>query len=391
MNKVAKFALLSVSLLVISGGAIAGNIPAIEAAYPSVHPTIVEFLTTLPSLMIIATVLFSHKLAEKIGYKRTVQFGILHVLIAGVLPMFVPSFTALFMSRIIFGAGVGLFNPLLYVFASERYKNRELTSVIGMQSAFEGVGAMLMTFIAGQLFMIHWRASFAAYALALPILILFSLFIPDVHPKRQAAHKKQAHQRLSRTFILYLVLLVLSVTIYMSVTVKASSLLIAKEIGTATDGSNLIALVGLGSMAAGMLFGRLYAQLRTLTLPVAFLLLAISMFMLAWTQSLAVALIAALICGFAFRTFIPYLFNAANQQSTDSERNTSLLLMAFNFGIALSPFSIAIAQRLLPALAGAGLFVGEGVLMGVIAIGLWLVHLFRPTPTAYPKPEEIED
>ncbi|MDO4669837.1 MAG: MFS transporter [Aerococcus sp.] len=378
MNKIVKFALLSVSLLVISGGAIAGNIPAIEAAYPTVNPTIIEFLTTLPSLMIIGTVLFSTKIAQKIGYKLTVQLGILLVLIAGVLPVVTSSFTVLFISRMAFGLGVGLFNPLLYAFASNLYHNRELTGVIGLQSAFEGIGAMLMTFIAGQLYMINWRASFIAYALALPILILFSFFIPDVTVTHPTTHKYQEKSTLSRTFILYLVLLVLSVTIYMSVTVKATAILMAKGIGDATDGSNLIALIGLGSMVAGMIFGRVYANLKQATLPIAFALLAISMFLLAGAGNIWIAMLAALLCGFAFRTFIPYLFNAANQAGSHSERHTSLLLMAFNLGIALSPFSIAIAQRLVPSLVGSGLFVGEGILMLVVAVGLFFWQRTQP-------------
>lgn len=44
----------------------------------------------------------------------------------------------------------------------------------------------------------------------------------------------------------------------MSVTVKVTSLLITKGFGDATDGSNLLTLVGLGAMLVGILFGRIF-------------------------------------------------------------------------------------------------------------------------------------
>lgn len=173
MYRITKVALLSVSLLVVSAGAIAGNIPAIGLAYPQINKTLIELLTTLPSLFIILTVLISPKIAKKIGYKKTVQLGIVFVLIAGMLPVVTTSFVLLFMSRVLFGVGVGLFNPLLYSFAAAMYRGKELASVIGLQSAFEGIGGMLVTFLVGQLLLVNWRISFTAYLIACPILFFF--------------------------------------------------------------------------------------------------------------------------------------------------------------------------------------------------------------------------
>ncbi|MBU5362565.1 MFS transporter [Enterococcus raffinosus] len=370
MNRMTKMALLSVSLLVVSAGAIAGNIPAIATAYPDINETIIELLTTLPSLFIILTVLISPKIAKKIGYKKTVQIGIVLVLGAGILPVITKSFAVLFLSRVLFGIGVGLLNPLLYSFASHLYHGGELASVIGLQSAFEGIGGMLITFLVGQLLVIDWRISFLVYFLALPVLLLFSFLVPDIPKIKPGAPIKKAGGKLSSSFGGYLLLLIVIVTVYMSVTVKVTSLLMDKGIGDATDGSNLIALVGLGAMLAGMFFGRTFLTFKKNTLVLAFILLAAAMFLLAFSKTLWLTALAAILCGFAFRTFIPYVFNEINQQSGNPEKNTAILLMAFNFGAALAPISIALAQRKLPFLQGAGLFIGEGILILVMAIVL---------------------
>ena len=183
-KNIEKYSLLSVSLLVVSAGAIAGNIPAIADTYPQINSMFVELITTIPSLFIILTVLISPKIAKKFDYKITVQLGICLVFLSSLVPVLVPNFWFLFISRMIFGIGIGLFNPLLYSFSSSLYSGKELTTVIGLQSSFEGIGGMLLTFIVGQLLKINWEVSFLAYSLTIPILFLFSRFVPTINREK---------------------------------------------------------------------------------------------------------------------------------------------------------------------------------------------------------------
>ncbi|CRH22722.1 MFS transporter [Carnobacterium maltaromaticum] len=370
MHKLIKISLLSVSLLIVSAGAIAANIPAISLAYPLVPKTLVEFITTMPSLFIILTVPISHKVARKIGYKLTVQIGVFMVLTAGIAPVFVHSFGLLFMSRVLFGVGIGLINPLLFSFATQLYKGQELSSVIGLQSACEGIGGMLITFSVGQLLITNWRLSFLAYLIALPILLLFTSFVPKVTPIIEKEKNKLKKVKSTNTIYGYFILLILVVTIYMSFSIKSTALLLEKGIGTATDGSNLLALVGLGSMLAGFLFGRTLTFTKSWTVAISFLGLGISLFIIAYSQTIIWISIASIFCGFSFRTFVPYLFNEVNQnQAGNSERDTALLLIGFNLGAAFTPMSIALLERIIPFKDSSGIFFTEGLIMFLLAIG----------------------
>lgn len=382
MNKVTKLSLLSVSLLVVSGGAIAANIPAIMMAYPTIDPTLIELITTIPSLFIILTVPFSYKVTKKFGYKHSVQIGIGIVLIAGIMPAFIPSFWLLFFSRIVFGIGIGLFNPLLFSLAGKLYQGKELSSVIGFQSAFEGIGGMIITFTVGQLSVMNWRSSFLAYLFALPIFLLFTWFVPDVSIEKQENRNEPENQKVNSSTYGYIALLILVVTIYMSVTVKITSLLLEKGFGNATDGSNLMALVGLGAMTAGMLFGTIVTITKQWTLPISFLTLGISMFMIAFSQNLVSISFAVLICGFSFRTFIPYLFNEVNQDTKgNSEKSTSLLLIGFNIGAAFAPISISILGNILSLNENTDIFISEGSIMILLSLGT-LFSIVRKKATA---------
>lgn len=370
MNKITKISLLSVSLLVVSGGAIAANIPAIIATYPSISPTLIELITTIPSLFIILTVPFSHKFARRFGYKFCVQLGIGIVLGAGIMPAFVQSFWLLFFSRILFGVGIGLLNPLLFYLAGKLYQGKERSSVIGFQSAFEGIGGMITTFTVGQLLVINWQSSFLAYLLALPIFILFSCFVPEVSLEEEYKDESEA-QKINPITYGYMAMLILVVTIYMSVTVKITSLLLEKGFGNATDGSNLMALVELGAMTAGALFGSIVTLTKTWTVPIIFFVLGISMFMIAFSQNLVSISFAVILCGFSFRTFIPYLFNEVNQDTKgNSERSTSLLLIGFNIGAAFTPISISILGNMLPSKENTDIFIAEGSILILLSLSI---------------------
>lgn len=376
MNKITKLSLLSVSLLVVSGGAIAANIPAIMVAYPKINPTIIELITTIPSLFIILTVPFSHMCAKKFGYKFCVQLGVGIVLIAGIMPFFVQSFSLLFFSRILFGIGIGLLNPLLFSLAGKLYEGKELSSVIGFQSAFEGIGGMIITFTVGQLLIVNWRSSFLAYLIALPIFILFTCFVPEMSLEKEKSKEAKGKQKINRSTYGYMALLILVVTIYMSVAVKITPLLLEKKVGNPTDGSNLMALVGLGAMAAGALFGSIVTLTKKWTLPIAFFTLGISMFMVAFSQNLVMASLAVILCGFSFRTFVPYLFNEVNQDiKGNSEKSTSLLLIGFNIGAAFTPISLTVLRTILSSKKNTDIFMVEGIIMMLLAFSAVIINI----------------
>ena len=60
--------ILSASLVVVSGGAIAANIPAMAETFADVPLQTVEMLSTIPSLFIIISVLMSNLFARYLGY-----------------------------------------------------------------------------------------------------------------------------------------------------------------------------------------------------------------------------------------------------------------------------------------------------------------------------------
>ena len=136
--------------------AINANIPTMANHFSDVPLSMVEMLTTIPSLFLMISVLTSSFIATKIGYKQTIMVGLGTVMIAGLVPFFTGNFTIILISRACLGFCVGLFNSLLVSMINYFYSSDKRSAMYGLQSAFEGVGGISITFIAGQLLKINW-------------------------------------------------------------------------------------------------------------------------------------------------------------------------------------------------------------------------------------------
>jgi predicted MFS family arabinose efflux permease len=372
MRTLKKLALLSTSFVVVSGGAIAVNVPAIARDFPEIPLPLVESLTTMPSLFLIVSVLLSHAIARKVGYKRTVLVGLATVLVSGLVPVFVHHFWIIFLSRALFGFGIGLFNSLLVSFIRHSYEGAERAAMIGLQSAFEGIGGMTISFLVGQLLKIDWQTSFWVYLAALPAMLLFAALVPDI-PAEPADVSSQPQQTdplstrskaMDKAVFGYLTLLVVAVMFYMTITVRVTPLMLANGYGDAANGSYILSLIGIGAMTAGFLFGKVFGAVGKYTLPLALFGMGMALVTIGLSDAVWLTGLAAAFCGFSFRTFIPYLFNKVNS-STSGNANaaTSLLLVGFNIGAAFSPYGIVLVERLFRLASERGIFFLEGALL----------------------------
>ena len=171
-----KVAILSVSLLVVSGPSITPIIPAMKETFSDKPLALIENMVTITNLFFIISLLSSVSIARKLTYKRTVQIGIALAAIGGIVPYLSNSFYVILISRACLGLGLGLFNSLLVAMNRYFFDGDERTSFLGMQGAFEGVGGMIVTLSVGQLLRISWHSVFLIYGLSIPIL-LFSQYL----------------------------------------------------------------------------------------------------------------------------------------------------------------------------------------------------------------------
>ena len=352
-EQVLKYSLLSASLLVGSAPAINANIPAMARAFDTIPLAMIEMLTTVPSLFLMISVLISSFIAKKIGYKQTASLGLLIVAVSGILPVFVSNLYLILISRAMLGFGIGLFNSLTVALVNSFYQGKDRAIMYGLQSAFEGAGGIFITFIAGQLFKIGWQAPFLAYAIAIPVCIVFIKFIPkvatanDISVDKNVIVKVNGFKKDNIMLISFIALLFVAASLYMTMGIKISTLITTAGYGNASDASLVIILLSLGAITAGTLFSKIIKIFKQLTPIIGLLILALAMFLIGISNSMIITLAGGFLTGFGFKIFMPYLIDRINNsQIKNTPLATSLLLVGFNLGAFISPYSSLFVQNI---------------------------------------------
>lgn len=353
MKKSIRFALLSASLLVAVAPAINANIPAMAEHFNHIPLSLVEMLSTLPSLFLMIAVLLSSFIAKKCGYKNTIMMGLGLVMFSGVIPIVIDDFYMILISRGALGFGVGLFNSLLVSMVNTFCEGNERSSMYGLQSAFEGAGGIFITFVAGQLLKINWQAPFFAYLIAIPVFLIFYKFVPKVETsqvllKNGTSNQKQEAIKGSFLPIMgYMLILFIAAMLYMTMGIKVASLMTTQGYGTASDASLVLISLSLGGILSGLFFGKILNLLKSYTTSMGLFILSIAMFILSISQSIVLTFFAGFITGIGFKLFMPSLIDKVNRSNISNKSlATSLLLVSFNLGAFISPYGSILLQKL---------------------------------------------
>ncbi|WP_179033057.1 MFS transporter [Paenibacillus kribbensis] len=351
-NKVLfKTALLSISLVLTSASAISAVIPMMLNQLSGVSSSLIESVVTIPSFSMMLFVLLSGPISSRLGKKNTVLLGLLLVVIGGILPMLTTNITWILALRLVLGAGLGMFNSLAVSLISDFFEGDERAQLVGFQSAVQGLGSSLATFVAGQLALIDWQFAFLCYAITIPIALLFFLVIPEPERGESAVSSTGTGRRSGGVSIPVLGLgaaLFLFMTFIMIVYTKTGIMIAEKSMSNADFLGTALTLFSLSTMVAGFLFGRIYKWLRNYAPFISSLLTATGFVLLWFAQNVTLVTVAMLIIGFSFALFIPYIFTILTKivPKGSETLSISIAMVGSNLGAFASPYVIKLVGML---------------------------------------------
>lgn len=334
-----KLALLSMATLLMSHLAISPVLPRLYSYYQSMNPSIglatVESLATMPAMMITIFVLLSNLVIRWIGKKRTVLLGIGLIIVFGNLPSFVTDFRWVFLSRLLLGAGIGLFNSLSVSLMSDFYAGDERASMIGMRTAFLNIGKAVTTFVSGYLLMFGERYIFLSYLLAIPVFGLVAAFVPDVDSTASVKGSIQF-----RPVTLFMTGLTFIVGLcYMGLTIKIPAVIVTVNGLDVSVSRNIMTVLALSGTVAGLVFGPLLKRLGNATLAVMLAFMAVGSVLFLVTTQQVLWYVAAVLIGVSFvgtMSFVFYYLSKVLEKETVTFA-TSLVLVGGNIGVILTP------------------------------------------------------
>ena len=365
-----KGAILSISLMLTSSQAINGVIPQMKQSL-GISQSQSELLGTAPSITVIVFILLSSYFAKRIGMKNTIILGLLLAGIGGIIPVFTATSQTVLISRVILGAGLGLYNSLAVTYISSLYSGNTRATLLGIRNSMEALGQTILIFLAGVLVNINWTASFLVYAIAFPVALLFALKVPEIRDENSDIpenHVKEKMNPMVFALVLFAILLVMN-----SIAISVRFASIATEIkGVNFNASNYLALMPILGILAGFMFGPINKWIGKGTLYLGIIFFIISNLLIATSNgNMAFLLTGLFLSSITGSWCFPFIFSNLDKVTTKNTINfaTSLIFIGCNIGNFIAPISMQLAQFLTRSTSlTAPFFVFAGIFMVVLFV-----------------------
>ena len=340
-----KTSLLSISLINMSGPAVAAAIPLMVGAFPQYSLADIELTVSVTNFGILLLVILAPFFVRLLGDKKTVMSGLILALVAGCTPVFSDSYDVILFSRFMLGCGIGLFNSLSYSLICQYFDGDERATLLGYQNAVSAIGSALMTLLISMLIAYGWHSVFVIYFLALIPIVLFGLNIPTTRTATSTATPLKSWRIDWRVpgFALYLFFIFAG---YMIFIFKLATVVTTAGYSNAAGASLLLTLSTLLSFPGGILFGRVSKKLGHAILPLSLLIIGAALMLLAASTGIVATTLSVLAAGFVFAFVIPWFFSCAAAVSAPGMQTatSSILLIGINFGVFLHPWVIRMIQ-----------------------------------------------
>ena len=341
--------ILSMSLLtVMAGAAIAPALGIIKAHFSSAPAMLVQFIVSMPALLIIVTNLFFLPLSRILRTRAIATTGLVLYVVAGAGCFFVDDIYVLLLLRAILGVSVGLIMPLSTGLLAYYFPPEEQARLMGLSAAMNQMGGVVATLLAGLLATIEWNYAFLVYLLGLIALVMVWLWLPDEQlgsaNKRGVPFQPRQLLKFHPSVVGMLLLMMIFFIFPTNFAVVAT-----RQLGLRTELVTLI-MVGLDVVAffVGMVFGGVMNRFRQSVKYFApiFFLLGYAAYLV--PDVLMVVLGSACI-GIANGVGVPYLNTIASIKGGKNSATTvmPLLSAALYLGQFVSPIIVTPASHIL--------------------------------------------
>ena len=377
--------ILSMSLLtVMAGAAIAPALGIIKAHFSDAPAMLVQFVVSMPALLIIVTNLFFLPLSRLLHTRAIATTGLLFYVVAGAGCFFVDNICVLLLLRAVLGISVGLIMPLSTGLLAYYFPPERQARLMGLSAAMNQMGGVVATLLAGLLATIEWNYAFLVYLLGLIALVMVWLWLPDERLDSTNKRGVPFHPRQLLKFhpsVIGMLLLMMIFFIFPTNFAVVTS----SHLGLPTEQITII-MVGLDVVAfvVGMVFGSVMHRFRHTVkyfAPVFFLLGYASYLV---PEVLMVVLGSALI-GIANGVGVPYLNTIASIKGGKNSATTvmPLLSAALYLGQFISPLVVMPLSRAFFDTTDITAPYKIGILLSIVfLLQVYATHHFQSLPPA---------
>ena len=370
VNKKLTDTILSMSLLtVMAGAAIAPALGVIKEHFSTSPALLVQFIVSIPALLIIITNLFFLNISRHFGTRQIALAGLMLYVLAGAGCFLADDIYVLLTLRVLLGVSVGLVMPLSTGLLAYYYPPKQKAHLMGLSAAMNQMGGVVATLLAGLLAGIGWQWAFLVYLLGVFAIVMVVRYLPDEH--LGSANKRgipfQPRQLLKfHPSVNGMLLLMMIFFIYPT----NFAITAHEQMGLGLHTTTLI-MVGLDLIAffAGLVFGQLMQIFRTPIKYFAPLFFLVGYLCFALAHGILLLLVGAVFTGVANGVGVPYLNTIASIKGGRNSATTvmPLLCASLYLGQFLSPVIVTPFAKIV---------FGDSDVAGAYKIGIVLCVIF---------------
>lgn len=368
------------AILMMGVIAVSSNIANIIGAFPEANQTLViTYLISIPCLIVIPMTIITGRLMRSIPKKTLMLIGVLLWLIGGVVPFFMDSLNAILIMRIVFGIGLGMVQSLCAALVVENFEDpNERGKTMGTMTAFQMLGAIIFSLVAGNLGTISWNVAFLVHLMAIISLVATIVCIPYKKPEKVTETGEKVKFKPTGMMWVWCIAFFVYMIAGQTYSNSASSIITELNLGGSAAAGYSLALFAVGGLIMGFIFGKILSACKRMTLTVGCILLAISYLIMTFAPNLALSYVGAFVCGLAFSICMPCILTGAGSSvdQASSEMATSIATCLQNAGMAICPYIVTPAGVALAAAAGGKLIPNQWSMIFAVIIVVILAVVF---------------
>jgi MFS family permease len=251
---------LAVGSLTFGVNAATPALAAIAKAFPDVSPRLIKMVITIPSLLIMPSTLICGALARSIGKKKLLIVGMLLFAIGGLAPAFYGGVVFILCMRGVFGIGSGFLLPISQALVADYFEGNDRDAYMGYSSSNAAIWGIVFTLMGGFLCDIHWRYTFYAYLLAVPVFLFVVAKMPESTMPQETERSKSAGLT-GQTWLWVSIYFVYNIVMFCFIS-DIAFVISSDNIGNAGTAGIAMTFASVGGIIAGLVLGWLTKSLR---------------------------------------------------------------------------------------------------------------------------------
>lgn len=356
--------LAAATLTLMAPAIIAPSLPAMEEVFAGAPGAglLVRFMLTVTSLAIALSAPVSGGVADRIGRRALLLFGLVLYAVSGTAGFFTTDLYLLLATRVLLGVAVSGIMTAVSATITDWFDGPRRASFLGLQQACTSLGGVVFLPLAGLLATVSWKAPFWIYAASAAVAV-FALLALREEPRTERAatpeHQRSPQQSGTGSIVgVYVLAFVATLVFYMAPTQLPFLL------GNVGSGPTVIGMVIAGSTLSSMVGALAFPSLRRHLTPTTITTVSVALLGAGWllvgTAGAVVQIVAGLlVAGAGIGFVVPNLNLRLSELAHPDQRGRVLsgLVTGIFLGQFLSPL---VMQPLVQNTGIAGAFVWSG-------------------------------